>query len=202
MLAQFVFDKYGSELVSCDNQTKDRILAQRLFEYLHTIILEIWERFDEGLDFPLDNRTRCPFAQMGPIEQGRVFKIDVRSPVHPCDGSEGCALKNMLKGEKTRAIELLKALRIIPDTHYKKSSELKKIEEFLKSFFENGLESTCYEACNKGIGDVIIALETLPDRVLVSTNAREYEIICPAISQDYRILPIQKSTQMVSGTPE
>jgi len=199
MLAQFVFDKYGSELVSCDAQTKDRILAQRLFEYLRTIILDLWERFDEGLYLPLDDRTKCPFAWIGPIEKGRVFKMDIRSSVYRCNGSEGCTLKNMLKGkaEKRRAIKLLNALRIIPDAHPRKTSQLKKIEEFLEEFFENGLESTCYEKCNSGIGDLIIALETLADRTLVTTNAQEYEIICPAISQDYRILPMQGSVHVV-----
>lgn len=190
MLAHFILEHYGNEILECDVQTKNRVIAEHLLEYLRLIIPELWERFDNGLTLPLDDRTKCAFAYIGPVEEGRVFRIRTKTARHPCDGSEGCSLESMLKGKdsRRRALSLLKALQGMPDSDEKKTRELKQIQRFLQEFFESGRCTSCYEMCNKGIGDMVIALETLPDRTLVTTNTKEYEIICTAISQNYYVI--------------
>ena len=94
----------------------------------------------------------------------------------------------MIIGEKKRAKKLLIELRKIEDSDSKKTNELKSIEKFLGYFFEEGQEDICYELCNKGLGDLIIALETPSENVLVTTNFKEYDVICSAINQEYQLL--------------
>ena len=93
----------------------------------------------------------------------------------------------MIRGERKRALKLLARLRDLDARENTK--ELEKIRSVLESFFERDEPDRCYELCNKGIGDLVIALETLADRTLVTTNAKETNIISPAISQEYMVLP-------------
>jgi len=174
IFADFILNRYGTEILDCDVETKDKIIAKRLFEYLRITIPELWDRFDEGLELPLDDRTQCPFACQGPIELGSVFTIKTKTARHPCNGLEGCALANMLNGKdgRRRAISLLKDLQAIPDDDKGKTEELKKIQTFLEKFYQDGAEQSCYEMCNKGIGDAIIAIETLPDRILIRSHPK------------------------------
>jgi len=188
MIAFFVLERYGTELIGTDEQSKDRIIAKHLFEYLRLVIPELWDRFEENIRTPLDDRTKCPFARQDPLEKEGIYTIKCKSPRWPCDGSEQCKLKNMVRGERERALILLEQLRSIPDSDPKKTTELETIQETLKTFFEDGDEDICYEKCIKGIGDMVIALETDPRRTLVTTNAKETEIISPAISQKSIIL--------------
>ena len=190
MLAYFVVDRFGAEILDYDLATKDKILSQRLLEYLRIIIPEFWERFDEDLDLPLDDGAECPFAGTGPQEENNVFKIRRKTSRHPCDGSEGCAIAALLSNEnvKDKGISLLAELRSMVDDDPSKTDELKKIEDFLGRFYEEDEHDLCYEMCNSGIGDLIIAMETLPTRTLITTNSKEFSLICPVIHPEWRLL--------------
>ncbi len=188
-LAFFVFTHYGQDVIDGDDAQKDSILAQKLFDYLHTIIPELWERFEDGVFQPLDDRTKCPFPRTGPIQEGDVYRVSPRKTGRwPCDGSEGCSLANMIGKQRKRAMKLLDKLRFIPNTDDTKTSELKTIQKFMQAFFQDNEQESCYKLCNAGIGDFIIAMETYPDRTLITTNAAEYDVICPAISLEHIIL--------------
>jgi len=104
----------------------------------------------------------------------------------------------MLIGEKERALKLLEYLRRIDNNDERKTEELKTIQEFLEMFYEKGNMDVCYEICTQGIGDLIIGLETLPDRTFITTNYKESEILCPAILQNYNILR-KENHQALSG---
>lgn len=190
MLAYFTLEHYGSEILDCDLATKDKILAQKLLGYLRIIIPEFWERFDEDLNLPLDDLTECPFAAIGPIEKGGLFIFSRKSAQHPCSVSEGCALAKLLtsKDVKEKGILLLQELQSMLDDNADKTDELKKTEDFLRRFYEKGEKGICYEMCNGGIGDVIIAMETLPTRTLITTNSKEFALICPAIHPEWKLL--------------
>jgi len=190
MLAYFTLEHYGSELLDCDLATKDKILANRLLNYLHLSIPEFWERFDVNIDLPLDDLTKCPFAAIGPEEENQIFKIKRKTTRHPCDGSEGCAITAILSNEniKQKGISLLKVLQHMSDNDPDKTDELKKIETFLSTFYDKGKESICYEMCNAGIGDIIIAMETVPTRILITTNSKEFALICPVIHPEWKLL--------------
>jgi len=192
-LLSFILKEYGRKVECFDNATKDKILALRLLEYLRVVIPELWERFDECLDLPLDNRTKCPFATIGPIEHAGVFRLKKKNT---CDGSEGCVLINLLRGKdgKHRGMDLLQELKKISDDDPVKSKELKIIESFLESFYEKGQHQTCYEMCNRGIGDLVIALETFPYRTLLTTNAKEFVVICKSIKQNLKVLSSHTET--------
>lgn len=190
MLAYFIVDRFGTEVLNYDLATKDKILAQRLLEYLRIIIPEFWERFDEDLRLPLDDLTECPFARTGPKEEYNIFKITTRTSRHPCNGSEGCSIVALLSSENVqeKGISFLQVLHSMPDDDPQKTNELKKIENFLDRFYEEGEHNVCYEMCNGGIGDLIIAMETLPERTLVTTNSKEFAVICPSIHPEWRLL--------------
>lgn len=166
-----------------DENKRDIILAEEFTRFLRLYIPELWENFERDLTSPLQNRTKCPFAQRPPVDNGKIFELATK---RKCNASFQCALTNMLKGERRRALKLLEKLRDLED--HEKSQELKKIECVLESFFEKNNKQICYEMCNQGIGDLIISLETLLDRTLITTNAKESNVICPAISQEYIVL--------------
>lgn len=174
------------DLGKCDASERDRFLGQEFEQFLRVCIPAFWESFEECVELPLQDRTKCPFAQMAPIDNGATFDFTTK---RKCKPSCNCALPNLIRGERKRALKLLERLRGLEGN--RKTDELKKIELVLESFFERTNEEICYEMCNQGIGDLIIALETLPDRTLVTTNAKESEVISPAIEQEYVVLPLR-----------
>ncbi len=174
-----------SDWRECAEAEQDRRRANEFARYLRAMIPELWERFEEGLTDRLQDRTQCPFGCTGPIDNGQTF--DLKSK-RKCDRSQGCVLDKVISGEKERAIKLLKRLRTL--TAEEKTKELEKIRDTLTDFFDNGNKDICYEMCNQGLGDLVIALETHPDRTLVTTNARESNIISPGIGQDWVVLPV------------
>jgi len=163
-----------------DDNKKDNILAEEFVRFLRLYIPALWEDFERGLTLPLQDRTKCPFAQRPPKDNGKTFELTTK---RKCNSSSQCALTNMIKGERRRALKLLVKLRELED--HDKTLELKKIERVLENFFEKDNKQICYEMCNQGIGDLIISLETLLDRTLITTNAKESNVISPAISQEY-----------------
>ncbi len=171
---------------SYDENKRDTILAEKFAQFLRLYIPVLWEDFEKGLKLPLQDRTKCPFARKPPIDNGSTFEFMTK---RKCSASMNCALPNMMCGERTRALKLLARLRELDACE--KTPELEKIEQVLESFFENNEKDICYEMCNQGIGDLIIALETMSDRTLVTTNAKETNVISPAISQDYAVLPVK-----------
>lgn len=170
-----------------DDNKRDSILAEEFARFLRLYIPALWEDFERGLTLPLQDRTKCPFAQMPPVDNGKTFELATK---RKCNASFQCVLTNMIKGERRRALKLLEKLREL-EVH-EKTRELKKIEMVLESFFEKDNKQIFYEMCNQGIGDLIISLETLQDRTLITTNAKESNVISPAISQEYIILPMKK----------
>lgn len=170
-----------------DDNKRDSILAEEFARFLRLYIPALWEDFERGLTLPLQDRTKCPFAQRPPVDNGKTFELATK---RKCNASFQCVLTNMIKGERRRALKLLEKLREL-EVH-EKTRELKKIEMVLESFFEKDNKQIFYEMCNQGIGDLIISLETLQDRTLITTNAKESNVISPAISQEYIILPMKK----------
>lgn len=183
-ISQTIKDKW----LSYDENKRDDILAEEFARFLRLYIPVLWEEFERGLNLPLQDRTKCPFAKREPVDNGKTFEFHTKKK---CNKSFMCALPNMISGEKRRALKLLEILRGLEDRD--KTKELKKIESVLVSFFEKDNKQICYEMCNQGIGDLIISLETLLDRTLITTNAKESNVISPAISQEYIILPMKKS---------
>jgi len=171
-----------------DENKRDIILAEELARFLRLYIPIWWEEFEEGLKLPLQDRTKCPFARKPPIDNGKTFEFATK---RKCSASNNCALPNMITGERRRALKLLDRLRGLDKGE--STQELEKIKGVLESFFEKDEKNICYEMCNQGIGDLIIALETLGDRTLVTTNAKESNIISPAISQECIVLPFEKT---------
>lgn len=163
-------------------EARDRILAQEFARFLRVYIPVLWEDFESNVD-AVPDRTKCPFARQGPIDNGRTFELRSR---RKCDSSLGCALPRMIAGERERASQVLAGLKECADED--KTRELRQIEEFLREFLHGGDPSVSFEMCNQGIGDLIIALETPPDRTLVTSNEKETRIISPAMGQDHRIL--------------
>ena len=170
-------------------EERDRILADEFARFLRVYIPVLWEEFESEAD-GVPDRTKCPFARQGPTDNGTT--LDHRTK-RKCDSSLGCALAKMISGERNRASQVLVALKECTDED--KTKELRTIEAFLERFM-GGDTSASFEMCNQGIGDLIIALETLPDRTLVTSNEKETRIISPAINQDSRILrPQHDQTQ-------
>jgi len=184
----FVRQTIKADWGAYDISKRDTLLAEELTSFLRLYIPVLWESFEMGLRLPLQDRTKCPFARRGPIDDGKTFHIATK---RKCESSLNCAVSNMIQGERERALKLLEALHRLK--YDDKTRELKRIEHVLERFFEKGDQQICYEMCNQGIGDLIIALETLQDRTLVTTNARESNVISPAISQDYIVLSPQSA---------
>jgi len=178
-----------------DENRRDEILGEEFARFLRIYIPVLWESFEEGLVLPLQNRTKCPFAHKEPKDNGRTFELNIKIK---CKESDGCALTNLIMGERARCLKLLDKLMELEDRE--KTEELKKIQFVLEKFFEGGDKGICYEKCNQGIGDLIIAIETHTNRTLVTTNARESRIISPAIGQEHIIIPVKEtSTEVVQS---
>lgn len=169
-----------------DENKRDEILAQQFAQFLRIYIPTIWESYESGLDLPLQDRTKCIFAHIEPKDNGRTFDLKTK---RKCKESIGCVLKNLIKGEHKRGLKLLEKLKVLKDNE--KTTEIKKIQLVLERFFENGDNEICYEMCNQGIGDFIIAIETHSDRTLVTTNIKESSIISPAICQEHIIISVK-----------
>jgi len=167
---------------------RDKKLAQALCDYLRILIPEFYESFEEDLHLPLDNRTHCFFCNKEPIEHGNIFNIEVKSSISKCSSKYNCTLRNMLMGEKKRALKLLECLRGLDSNDERRTKELNTIQKFLEIFYEKENHDVCHEMCTQGIGDLIIGLEALPDRTFITTNYKESEILCPAILPNYNIL--------------
>ena len=165
-----------------DESTRDRLGAEELAKFLRIVIPEWWDRFGRLASVPLEDRTKCPFAHKPPSDNGRTFDFVTKKK---CGESSGCALSGLIKGERIRAVTLLARLRELEADL--KTEELKRIQLVIEAFFERSDAKLCYELCNQGIGDLIIALETPQDRTLVTTNAAETSVISPAIGQDHLI---------------
>ena len=165
---------------------RDEILGEQFAQFLRIYIPTIWENFEKGLNLPLQDRTKCIFAHLGPKDNGRTFDLKTK---RKCKDSIGCVLKNLIRGERTKGLKLLERLKKLEDDE--KTKEIKKIQLVLERFFEDGDNEICYEMCNQGIGDFIIAIETHSDRTLVTTNTKESSIISPAICQEHIIIPVK-----------
>jgi len=165
---------------------KDEILGQQFAQFLRIYIPTIWENFENGLNLPLQDRTKCLFAHIRPKDNGRTFELKTK---RKCRESNGCVLKNLIRGERKRALQLLERLKILKDDE--KTKELKQIQLVLERIFENGDNEICYEMCNQGIGDLIIAIETHSEKTLVTTNTKETSIISPSICQKHIIIPVK-----------
>lgn len=139
---------------SYDENKRDNILAEEFARFLRLYIPALWEEFERGLTLPLQDRTKCPFAQKPPVDNGKIFELEIKKK---CNASFQCALTNLIKGERRRALKLLEKLREIELDE--KTKELQKIEYILESFFEEENKQICYEMCNQGIGDLIISLK-------------------------------------------
>jgi len=163
-------------------EARDRIVAEEFARFLRVYIPVLWEEFESNVS-AVSDRTKCPFARQGPIDNGRTFELRSKKK---CDSSLGCALAKMIAGEKDRASQVLAALKQC--SAESKTLELKKIEDFLDKFIGADDPGVCFKMCNQGIGDLIIALETPLDRTLVTTNEKETRIISSAMCQDFRIL--------------
>lgn len=185
VVLNFILDRFGAELKEKNRNETDCLLAKKLREYLRVFIPEIWERFEQNIDLPLKDRTKCPYGSSPPKEIGGVF---VQKKKVKCNPSEGCALRNMISGEKKRARKLLEHLKEMSDNDELKTDELKKIQFFLEYFLDKEQHEKCFELCNQGIADLIIALETPKENTLVTTNKKESQVISPAIGQDCKIL--------------
>lgn len=181
----FISKTIQLELGKYNEMERDRALANEFARFLRVIIPELWERFEEGLSAPLQDRTKCPFALNSPKDNGKTFELKSK---RKCDRLCGCALNKLIRGEHSRALKLLDRLRNLKADE--KTDELDKIRVVLESFFEKDNEEICFKMCNQGIGDLIIAIETLPDRMLITTNAKESNIISPAIGQEHVVLPV------------
>jgi len=188
IIAVFHINHNSVDFEGLNQIERDKKLAQALCDYLRILIPELYESFEEDLVLPLDDRTHCFFSNKEPLECGNVFNIEVKTPYSKCSSKYNCTLQKMLIGEKERALKLLEYLRRIDNNDERKTEELKTIQEFLEMFYEKGNMDVCYEICTQGIGDLIIGLETLPDRTFITTNYKESEILCPAILQNYNIL--------------
>jgi len=182
----FIRQTVRGNLSKYDDNKRDTIFAEKFAEFLRLYIPVFWESFEEGLELPLPDRTKCPFAHRAPIDNGKTFVLNTK---RKCDSSYNCTLPNLIKGERDRALKLLEKLNSINDND--NTDELKKIQLVIKNFFEEDNTSISYEMCNQGIGDLIIALETPLDRTLITTNAKESHVISPAISQEYIVLSTQ-----------
>ena len=172
-----------------DENKRDIILAEEFARFLRLYIPILWEEFEEGLTLPLQDRTKCPFAHKPPVDNGKTFEFVTK---RMCSASNNCALPIMIAGERRRALKLLDRLRRLNKDE--NTQELKKIKRVLECFFVKNDKNICYEMCNQGIGDLVIALETLVDRTLITTNAKEANIISPAISQEFKVLPFGNTT--------
>jgi len=172
-----------------DENKRDIILAEEFARFLRLYIPILWEEFEEGLKLPLQDRTKCPFARKPPVDNGKTFEFATK---RKCSASNNCTLLNMIAGERRRALKLLDRLRRLNKDE--NTQELEKIKRVLECFFEKNDKNICYEMCNQGIGDLVIALETLVDRTLVTTNAKEANIISPAIAQEFKVLPFRNTT--------
>ena len=172
-----------------DENKRDIILAEEFARFLRLYIPILWEEFEEGLKLPLQDRTKCPFARKPPVDNGKTFEFATK---RKCSASNNCTLLNMIAGERRRALKLLDRLRRLNKDE--NTQELKKIKRVLECFFVKNDKNICYEMCNQGIGDLVIALETLVDRTLVTTNAKEANIISPAIAQEFKVLPFRNTT--------
>jgi len=179
----FISETIKSNWAGYDDNKRDIVMAEEFTRFLRLYIPIFWESFETGLNLPLQDRTKCPFAHKAPVDNGKTFDLTTK---RKCDSSFNCALPNMFNGERKRALKLLEKLRSLKN--HNKTEELTKIEHVLEGFFEKDDKHICYEMCNQGIGDLIIALETPCDRTLVTTNAKESNIISPAISQSYIVL--------------
>ncbi|RKY24366.1 MAG: hypothetical protein DRP62_03875 [Planctomycetota bacterium] len=66
-----------------------------------------------------------------------------------------------------------------------------KYKKATTDFTEVLISTTNYGLiCLTEIGDLIIALETYPDKTLITTNAKESDVISPAIGQEYIVLKL------------
>lgn len=167
-----------------DENTRDRIGGENLAKFLRILIPELWERFGRLANVPLQDRTKCPLAHKPPTDNGRTFDFVTK---RKCRESSGCALSDLMRSERKRAIKLLARLHELEDEL--QTDELRKIKLVIEAFFEREDENMCYELCNQGIGDLIISLETPEDRTLLTTNAKETVVISTAIGQNHIILP-------------
>jgi hypothetical protein len=52
-----------------DDNKMDNILAEEFARFLRLYIPALWEDFERGLTLPLQDRTKCPFAQRPPVVQ-------------------------------------------------------------------------------------------------------------------------------------
>jgi len=180
----FIRDTIKVKWKTSDESTRDRIGGENLAKFLRIIIPELWESFGRLANVPLEDRTKCPLAHMGPSDNGRTFDFVAK---RKCSESSGCVLSGLITEERERAVQLLAKLRELKDELII-TCELKKIQLVIEAFFEEDDKKMCYELCNQGIGDLIISLETPPDRTLVTTNAKETAVISPAIGQKHIIL--------------
>ena len=179
----FIGETIKANLRKYDEDMRDKIMGEKFAKFMRIYIPELWKSFGRIATVPMEDRTQCPFARKAPVDNGTTFVIATK---RKCNESFCCMLSNMIRGERQRALKLLHSLRKLKDGL--KTEELKKIELVLEVFFEKGNEKMCYEFCNQGIGDLVISLETPLNRTLITTNAKESDIISPAIGQDHIVL--------------
>jgi len=148
------------------------VRLQRMFEW------ELLDIFEEGVSY-IPDHVKCTPSKASPTEGMEQFVRQLR-----CQKDwDQCSLPRFLELKQKRLRRLIKL---------SKSSEYQKDKSFqnLASLCGKVLDdfSQCKGNNCKVLGDLIIALEVLPEHILLTSNISDFKPICEAIETSVRFI--------------
>lgn len=162
----------------------DRDLAAQLSVYFEIILEDIWEWFNEESADYISDCTECIRSREPPKKKVASFDVKVGS----CKSEKiRCGLNKFFKSKEAEFRAIRDYINGLPEKLKHKPGELTKIVAII----EKGLadpDSLCNSQDCRGLGDALVAVESIHFKELFTKDIDQANVICEALKLKSNLL--------------
>jgi len=148
------------------------IRLQRMFEW------ELLDIFEEGVSY-IPDHVKCTPSKANPTEGMEQFVRQLR-----CQKEwDQCRLPSFLELKQKR---LRRLIELSKSSEYQKDKSFQNLASLCGKVLDDF--SQCKGNNCKVLGDLIIALEVLPEHILLTSNISDFKPICEAVETSARFI--------------
>lgn len=172
-------------LQTVDEEDGEADKTKRLRLFLRNLLKHGLREFDDSVDC-LRTASGCACGQQQVREIVKYRKYDFG--IDKCSKSKGdCGIRKFLEEHRNdleKVQEMLKSLPLNgPSQPQGKPKELQKAEKFIKAFLTGSSKVEARNPC-LGVGDLMIAMESVGIPSFYTMNGKESQHLCRALGQD------------------
>jgi hypothetical protein len=155
-----------------DEQDGNEDLTDRLKLFLHGLLRDGLDDFDEGVD-RLITDSGCACGKLNSLREEKCSKVP-----------QQCGIVNFLESRRTQAEAILVRLRRLRagKNGSEKTPELTKAQAFLEKVIKNPADARKENPC-LAVGDAVIALESCGVGTFYTMNRAESQHLAPPLNQ-------------------